>query len=1545
MIIYAYDGTPILSIKVDDSSYKYEEIMGDCNVYLEFALTQHIEIEPGSYIMFQGVKYELLSRENVTIQHTRNYEYKATFRGPQARFSRYIMYNYQDGRVKFEMIAKPNTLLEMVLWNLNNREPGVWTMGSYVDKEEQLVSFNHTNLLDALNIIAEAFDTEWSVEPYGGGYRINLRKNEFNKSNPLALGYGKDQGFKPGVGRLNYGDFGQVEKVWIEGGDRNLSLEEYGWTTLHFPPSFSFSIDAAGRFFYWVGPVWYRENGYDSSSALDFVTDEFGASVKLASANNNCVEASLDLTEYYPKRIGTVTDVRYLYNGQYMLFNELISLDDIDWNAVQVDIIDATIGDSGLDYNECQFSNDEPLTVIFQSGMLMGREFNATFVKEPKYRPVIDPETGQVVIDPTTGEPEMVLERPGNRFELSRATIDGVDMPNYTFRPNATMDGGVLHQDTFIVVNCWLPQEYVRDYDNFSGAEIDALREAAKFIRDNKDPQFTFKGQVDDLYAQRNWGSIHDKLILGGCISFQNSSIQPAPIVTRILGIKTFVNKPYSPELTLSNETVRGGMSSKLAKLRADDEHIIEGVKQARRYAQRSFRDAKETIAMLAGTIDYFSEGINPITVETMSLLVGYEALQFRFFTDRSCNTNADPVYHYDSNARTFTLDACVIQHLTHGINDITSAASPNGTPVRKFFDFLRWSMAGIVFGPTYFIGVDPVTGKSLADTPYYLYAKVDALNVAKMDSEMTEEEAAHIGGEFVLTTEKKPIKEKLTAVDGYYYLLVGILNSEYDGNRSFAPLFGFTEILPGQITTNVIRSSGGDSFFDLVNNQFQLGQSLKFINNELVLNGAFVQSGDRKYHLGAFRGQWTAGEQYSEGDEVWWQAPDGTISSYIYVNELPTIADANNDPSHPSYWQVYAQGVIGGNGQSSYKSTIFCRTNEEPVAPASSVGSFAEPAPPTPTAWRVYDEDGYVISGVYWSDGIPEGDEILWATTRIFSDDGRSPQQASWAPPRPMTDTSEYDVEFALEQPNGATPADPTYGSGGSIDSRGTGNNRNDGWYGSYSQAASHGVIWFDQDIDHNLSGLDWTKMVWRAERWMRNGEWGQWAITQIKGEKGEEGNGIADIEEFYEFAASGTTPPDTWTWGPRKQAGLRPTQEDILGHAGFYLWTKTVISYTNASKPDKVITSAQYLPTSGADGPMIVSRGKYNRDDQGNLDPSGGNQTYYGNDKRRDAIWYDNGSTGRWYLALDVREETQSEDGAFSGIAPDSPATAQHSAGTAYWSPFEGSFANVATGLMLAEKAFIDKAVVGYLQTSDTNTDAKILAEKNWLTLYDNDGVERFNLTGDEVSVGTPVSTYSIPTYGQIRRHKTASGTDSFSYDLVEHIDVNQGNTLYVPSFSVESEIDNGSANTYVYIKLKKSGTTIDTRTVHISGSGSGTASSITVENASAGTYTLVVEVSVSYTVPSSLPMQIFTVNATPNGAVRVSGNTAQKVIIGANGFVAHLGNGFSAILATDPDDNDSPKILLQGIKNGQAIGLRIDGTNGVQIKRETDSTWQDL
>ena len=67
----------------------------------------------------------------------------------------------------------------------------------------------------------------------------------------------------------------------------------------------------------------------------------------------------------------------------------------------------------------------------------------------------------------------------------------------------------------------------------------------------------------------------------------------------------------------------------------------------------------------------------------------------------------------------------------------------------------------------------------------------------------------------------------KMDPGDGYYYFLVGTLGTESDGERSFATVYGFTEVLPGRITCDRLISTDGTTYFNLALGE--IGGRIKF--------------------------------------------------------------------------------------------------------------------------------------------------------------------------------------------------------------------------------------------------------------------------------------------------------------------------------------------------------------------------------------------------------------------------------------------------------------------------------------------------------------------------------------------------------------------------------------------------------------------------------------------------------------------------------------------------------------------------------------------
>ena len=117
----------------------------------------------------------------------------------------------------------------------------------------------------------------------------------------------------------------------------------------------------------------------------------------------------------------------------------------------------------------------------------------------------------------------------------------------------------------------------------------------------------------------------------GYFVSFTDSQFQTDPVLIRIVGVREYLNKPYEPVLELTNNVQAKTLASTLRDRDADEVRIDNSYINSLAYTKRRWRDAKETMKMLQDAFDNFGAGINPIWVQTMSLLVGDESLQFRF--------------------------------------------------------------------------------------------------------------------------------------------------------------------------------------------------------------------------------------------------------------------------------------------------------------------------------------------------------------------------------------------------------------------------------------------------------------------------------------------------------------------------------------------------------------------------------------------------------------------------------------------------------------------------------------------------------------------------------------------------------------------------------------------------------------------------------------------------------------------------------------------------------------------------------------------------
>ena len=811
MIIYSPTGETLLDVMPDDNSYRHRAIMGDNSLTLYFSLPQHVEIPVGAYCEHDGERYTLMHPESLKMHHTRHFEYTVELVAEQGKMSIWKFRNTVDGRLRFSLTAKPHEHLQMLVDNLNRRDSG-WTLGTCIDSPERVVNYDHAFCRDALAMIAKEFGTEYEIV----GKRISLGAVEHDRANALPLSYGKGNGFVSGVARTNSEDAVPTEILYVQGGERNIDRSKYGASTLHLPVDAAISYD---------GAHFEGETGYDVTHARRYRTDEKGFAVQRADRPlSSKAEDSVDLTDIYPSRVGTVAEV--------------ITADEKNHFY---DFTDPTIP-ATLDFEQCLIAG-EKMTVIFQSGMLSGREF------EVKYA-------------------HAASGKKARRFEIVPQEIDGQTMPGGVFVPRSG--------DKYAVFHCMLPQAYINDTATRSGAEWDLLRKAVKHLYSHEDPKFSFTGTLDGIWAKRNWENVGGRLKIGAFILFSDKQFQPEGVAVRIVGIKDYINTPHSPEIELSNAPVSSSFGTTLKALESAAVAVEEKHREALQYSKRRFRDAQETAEMIGAALsDRFTNAVSPAAVQTMSLLVGDESLQFRFVGSRTNPTAVPHVVTYNAKTKTVNAASGILQHLTLGIRTVSAKHSPS--------EYRFWEVAAFTSGR-----LDDAAKK------YYLYVR-----------------APRNGNRAEFVLKESPVGFESDAAN--YHLLVGVLNSEYDGDRSFAPLYGFSEVLPGRITTDRVATSDGRSFFDLAAGEMRLGDSLVYQNGRLSLRGTLVQNeGGVTSPLACYRGEWNATTTYYNGDEVRNTDAEGVVSTYRYIGERSSSGAPLTDKTK---WTISASGVKGKDG------------------------------------------------------------------------------------------------------------------------------------------------------------------------------------------------------------------------------------------------------------------------------------------------------------------------------------------------------------------------------------------------------------------------------------------------------------------------------------------------------------------------------------------------------------------------------------------------------------------------------------------------------
>ena len=708
-----------LDILPTDESYRYRSIMGEHTLTLYFSLPTYTEIPTGAWCEFQGERYTLNQPAKIVKHNSFSFEYTLTMDSEGANLRNYKFRNPNDKTLKFPFTASPRYHIQILVDCLNMIDSG-WQVGTTIEANEKLIPYNHNNCLEALDMIAKAFETEYEII----GKTIHLHKVEYFKNNPLPLQYGKGKGFKTGVSRTT--EQSRITRLYVQGGERNIDRSKYGNKELLLPKS--------------------QEYTYEG---VTFVSDDKGLSIAVKNAQNNGFinEQSLDLSHIYPKRKGKVSAVF-----------------EVDKTKHFYDFTDTTIPQA-LNFWDMRI-NGEKMAIYFESGMLSGREFEVQ-----KY------------------------DHTQKRFQLQPKEEDGTTMPNDIFKPAIG--------DQYSVYNMQMPNAYICDNATQSGASWEMMKEGCKYLYENRFDHFTFTGDLDGIWAKKNWANVGGRLKMGAYIHFSDTEFQRTPVAIRIVGLKEYVNNPYSPQIELSNKVQGQSFATEIRKLQNQEVYFGELNKRTLSETKRSWRNALETIKQVEEAFPEYTKSIIPVTIQTMMALVGNKSGQFVFVSSKANPITVPHSLYFDKTTKQLNAGSGWIKHYALGTTDI----KPNYSAA----DYKYW------YAPAFVSGRLDDKAKT-----YYLYIKA---------SKVVET------AQFVLSETKIDIEQE----SGYYHFLYATVNSEYNGERGIAQLNGFTEITGGQIKTDKITSGNGEQFIQLLDKEIIIKANLQITDGNKTEIKQFV--------------------------------------------------------------------------------------------------------------------------------------------------------------------------------------------------------------------------------------------------------------------------------------------------------------------------------------------------------------------------------------------------------------------------------------------------------------------------------------------------------------------------------------------------------------------------------------------------------------------------------------------------------------------------------------------------------------------------------
>lgn len=401
MIIYNRNGDELIDVPITSSAVRKRVLMGDNYVSLPFSHDTYIDFAPGSYIIYNGLKFEIIDADKN--RPTRNattggWDYTLQFDDQERHMTRAIVFwlSQKPREAVFHDTTDLQSFGNLIVENMNAFVPAKnWKMRDLSDELKEgtkLVSFNGDTCWNAVNTIAETFGVEWWTEQSEGYIYLCFGKLEIGTEEDFVEGdvitsipsrRGDDS---------NYGT-----RFYVFGSTRNLT-EDYG------------QADQGGTTNH-VSEIRLRLPG--GQEYIDARPDMIW---------NDVVEKFVVFEDIYPKNTDTVTSV------------EKVKRQTDSGTEYEARVIYA----KDTPFLPTDLIPGETLQAVITSGALSGRTFDiqlgAAFDDPNTWNPETNPfdRKFEIVADvETTGEQEIIIPNdnldiePGDTFVLTGIKLPG----------------------------------------------------------------------------------------------------------------------------------------------------------------------------------------------------------------------------------------------------------------------------------------------------------------------------------------------------------------------------------------------------------------------------------------------------------------------------------------------------------------------------------------------------------------------------------------------------------------------------------------------------------------------------------------------------------------------------------------------------------------------------------------------------------------------------------------------------------------------------------------------------------------------------------------------------------------------------------------------------------------------------------------------------------------------------------------------------------------------------------------------------------------